>query len=1111
MNFSTFSNRTTMLVGKAIAVAAFLLCGLTTFAQVTTSTISGKVTDARGEALIGATVVATHVPSGTRYGTATNASGRYTLPAVRVGGPFSVTVSYTGFEAQTRENVLTNLGVASNVNFKLAESGISIDEVTISANRADLFSSERKGTAITFDNSAIASVPVIGSRSISEVTKFSPFGNGSSFGGQDSRLNNFTIDGSVFNNGFGLGDDSKAGGRTGSTPISLDAIEEVQINIAPYDVRQSGFVGSALNAVTRSGSNEFSGSAYTFFRNNSETFNGNKVNGKDVTIGKFNENVYGARIGGPLIKDKLFFFANYEMVNRTEPAQTWFAQGSPNASDGDQVSRVLYQDMVDLSDFMSDKFGYETGPFEGYDATTDSKKFLVRLDYNLNDRNKLTIRYTHHDSEAYNLISNSNSLGFGTRRTNADAMTFQNAGYFIQDNTRSIVGEWNSMINNNLHNTFLIGYDKQIENRRYAGNLFPTIDILENNRTYISMGFDPFTPDNNLDYGTFHITNNLTYYSGRHTITGGVNYENYKSNNLFFPGSNGVYVFNSLADFYTAANAYVDDPDRTTSPVTLNRFQFRYSALEGAAKPFQELKTHRVDVYGQDNIEISNNFSLLVGLRIASIFFENTALENPVITNQEYIDLDGSRGYKINTGSMPNTQLLWEPRFGFNWDVSGNKTTQIRGGSGIFTGRPPFVWVSNQVGNNGILTGFIDDRNSTNFPFRPDVSGFIPATPTLPSTFDIAVTDPDYKFPQVWKSNLAIDQKLPLGFVGTVEVLYNKNVNAVQYFDANLEPADRVFAGPDGRPRFPGSGSASVNNDIRINNNVARAAVLSTTNEGYYFGASVKLEYPAKRGLYGMAAYTYSQAKDLMGAGSIASGSWQSAFSVNGNNRLDLAFANNDIPHRISGLLGYRFEYGKNVGAATGISLGYIGDQSGRVSFAYAGDMNGDNVFNNDLIFVPNNASDLTFEQFQSGGKTFTVENQVAAFNTFIEQDEYLSTRRGQYAERNGRVFPWLHRFDLSVTQDFYLKIGGKRHAIQFRADILNVGNLFDNSWGVGNTLVTNRPVTFRSVNAEGVPVYRFATQVIDGETQMLRNTFIPSTSPANVWTAQFGIRYTFN
>jgi len=1100
---------------------AMLLLSLGLHAQVTTSSITGLATDEEGVPLIGATVVAIHVPSGTSYGTVTNSIGRFVFPAVRVGGPFQVEISYIGYESQSQQNIYTSLGTATNLRFQLLPSAFLADEVTVTASRNDIFSSNRTGAGLTYDEKTISQVPIIGSRTIEQVTKYTPFGNGRSFGGQDPRLNNFTIDGSVFNNAFGLGETAIAGGRTNSAAISLDAIEELQVNIAPFDVRQSGFVGTAMNAVTRSGDNEFRGSAYTFLRNNSASLNGNKVNGREITIGDFRENVYGARIGGPIIKDKLFFFANYERVSRLEPAQNWFATGSPNASEGDLVSRVNYDDMVNISNFLRDNFGYQTGPFENYDDESKSQKFLVRLDYNLNKRNKFTLRYTQHDSEDYVLISNSSSLGFGNRRTNANSMSFRNSGYLVQDNTRSIVGEWNSTLSNKLHNTLIAGFDKQIENRGYAGALFPTVDILQGNQNYISIGFDPFTPDNNLDYSTFHITNNLSYYAGRHTFTAGVNYENYVSNNLFFPGSHGVYVYNSLDDFYNAANDYLANPNNPLSPVTNNRFQFRYSALEGAAKPWQVLKTHRVDAYIQDNIQVNDNFNLLAGVRLATIRFENTALENPVITDQSYIDLQEQLGYRINTGNMPRQQLLWEPRLGFNWDMKGDKSSQLRGGTGIFTGRPPLVWISNQVGNNGVLTGFIDSRNNNQYPFRPDASVFIPETPTLPSTFDIAYTDPDFKFEQVWKTSLGWDQKLPFGLVFTAEMLLNKNVNASRYFNANLEPAEGVFSGPDNRPRFPGSGAGqNVNPATRINDNVANAIVLTNTNQGYYLGSTVKLQYQGLTGFNGMLAYTYSQAQDLMSAGSIAAGSWQSARSMAGNNRLGLTFSNNDIPHRIVGLIGYQFRYGGEFGGATGISLGYVGDQSGRVSFTYAGDMNGDNVFGNDLMFVPVDGSQMTFEQFSVNYKdkegidqtrVFTTQEQAKALDAFIEQDDYLRTRRGMYAERNGRLFPWLHRLDLSLTQDIFIKVNGKRHALQVRGDILNFGNMLNDAWGVGNVLVNGSPMAFRSVNSEGVPVFRMNTQTIDGVPAMQRNTFLPSTSPDNVWTAQIGVRYTFN
>lgn len=1103
---------------RSFVVLAFLLSSMSAFAQVTTAVISGEAKDNKGEALVGATVVATHTPSGTRYGTVTNGAGRYVLPAVRVGGPFTVVVSYTGYESQTIENLYTTLGNETSANVVLAESGVTLTEAVVTANRSDLFSSARTGAASTFSKDQIVSVPVIGSRSISEVTKYNANGNGRSFGGQDSRLNNFTIDGSVFNNGFGLGNDANAGGRTGTTPISLDAIEEIQVNVAPFDVRQSGFTGSGINAVTRSGTNEVSGSVYYGFRDTSKIFQGREdYFGKKTKLTKFNNNILGARLGGAIIKNKLFYFVSYERERRVSPATQFIADGSTNSG---IKTRVLKSDLDQLSSFLKEKYGYETGAYEAFDYAVKSDKFLARLDYNISDAHKLTLRYTHHNSVSDQPISNSNSAGFGSRTLSVDAMAYENSGYLIGDNTRSIVAELNSTFGDRISNKFIAGYDYQNEDRQYKGALFPTIDILKDGRTYIGAGFDPFTPSNKLNYATTHFTDNVSLYLNKHTVTVGANYEYYRSENLFFPASNGVYVFNSLADFYAAANSTAD-----TSPVKLNLFQLRYSALPGAAEPLQILKANRTDVYGQDEYQVSKNLKVTVGLRASAIWFAQTSLANSTVDNQQYIDNEGGNrtGYKISTGKLPETKILFEPRLGFNLDVFGNKKTQIRGGSGIFTGRPPYVFLSNQIGNNGVLTGFIQQNQTTKYAFTPDApKKYTPATPTLPTTFDIAATDPNYKYPQVWKSNIAIDQKLPFGFVLTLEGLYNSYLNSVNYFNANLEPATAQFTGPDTRSRFPGSGLTGSNftNAIRINDNISTAAILNTKNGAYYYSGTVKLEYPMHNGLYGMVAYTRSVAKNYMSAGSIASGSWTGARSVNGNNKLGLTFADQDIPHRIVAMLNYRIAYGGNFGGATTLSLGYVGERSGRASYAYAGDMNGDGVNNNDLIFVPNKATDLTFEQFNiintnsAGVKDTLVATpavQAAALDAYINNDPYLKDRRGKYAERNGLLFPWLHRFDFSVSQDFYLKIGGKRNAFQVRFDVLNVGNLLNNKWGVNNFLTTDRPLTYRSVDANGVPKYRMATQVKDGRTILLTDNFQKSTSLTQFWQAQLTVRYTFN
>ncbi len=1079
-----------------------LFVTIASFGQITTSTLSGVVKDEKGEKLVGATIQAVHQPTGTKYGATTNLQGVYVIPAARVGGPYVLKATYLGYKAKEITDINTSLGLTTNVDFKLEDAMTSLTEVVVVATgRNNIFSKEKTGASQQFSRRELQSVPITGARTIDGITKYNPFGNGNSFGAQDSRLNNFTIDGSQFNNNFGLGSSSQAGGRTGASAISLDAIEQLQVNVAPFDIRQSGFVGAGINAVTRSGSNEIEGSAYQTQRNNSSTYVGDNARGTTVTASKFDEKVQGFRLGAPIIKNKLFIFGNYEQIERTEPGTTWISEGSPLT--GTQISRVKYSDMKTLSDFMRTKFGYETGPWEGYSNTNASKKFLIRTDWNINDKNKLTARYVHHNSSAEINISNSQSAGAGNRTTQFNAMSFQNSGYIIMDNTRSAVLELNSTLSKSLFNNLIVSYDKQIENRAYMSQMFPTIDIREGAATYTSVGFDPFTPGNKLDYSTFNITNNLTKFAGKHTIVGGFNFQSFQSNNLFFPASNGVYIFNSLNDFYTAANQSLANGGRPSTFVP-SRFQLRYSALPGGIEPMQVLKANRLDLYLQDEFDVVENLKLTFGLRTNIIDLGNTALENPAVTAMTF-----AGGEKLNTSVLPKTQVLLEPRFGFNYDLKGEKKTQIRGGTGIFTGRPPYVFLSNQVGNNGVLTGFIDVSGAAasqyGFTANPN-QYFIPSTPTLPSTFDLAFTDPNYKFPQVWKNNLAVDQKLPwLGLVASVELLYNQTINAVHYYNANLEAPVGTLGGVDNRPRFAGN-----DNGVRVNDNVSMAAVLTNRNGAYNKSATFKLEKPLSNGLWGYVAYTAADAQDFMDAGSIASGSWQSALSVNGNNNLDLTTSSFVVKNRVVGLLGYRIDYGKKYGGATTITLGYVGSQNNPFSYIVAGDLNGDRVNNNDLVFVPNKGSDIRFAPLTVGTRVYTEAEQQSAFDAFINQDPYLSTRRGQYAERNALALPFLHRFDLSVAQDVFIKIGGKRNSFQIRADILNFGNLVNNDWGVSERATNPQLLNFVSRDANNVPTYRLATQRDASGTYLIRDTYQYNSSVFDVWSAQLGLRYIF-
>lgn len=1137
------------------ALAALVTAASATIAsaQVTTGSIRGIVTDNENKPLEGARITAIHLPSGTQYVGATRADGRFNIPGMRVGGPYSVAATMIGFARQSRDDIQVTLGVAADLVFKMDAVATQLNAVTVTSEGGEL-SSTRTGTATTVRREALEQLPTI-SRRLADFTRLTPQASGNNFAGQDNRLNNITVDGAAFNNSFGLG--GQPGDRTGVSPISLDAIEAVQVNIAPFDVRQGGFVGAAVNTVTRSGNNEFSGSLYYNVRD--QEYVGTQAGRNRFNPGTFSFDQIGFRLGGPILKDKLFFFVSYETDENEGPGNTFLPRDSSQTAAGN-ITRVTRGGLDSMSTFLATNFGYNTGPYENYPGATPSQRLTTRFDYAMSDRNKFSFRYTKLNSETDVLISTSSSLGFG--RTRNQAMSFAGSNYTILENIDSYAAEWNSLLTDRMSNQLTVTYTKQDESRGAIGNLFPFVDILDGDiaaagATYMSFGSEPFTPNNELRYNSLQIQDNFTIYGNRHDLTFGFSIEKYESENVFFPGSQSAYVYNSLTDFYADAGAFVTAcgtnpaawgactaPTTSAAGVGPRYFQVRYNNIDGVSKPVQPLEVTFSGFYVQDEYRLRSNLTFTGGLRVDFASFGQTGFENTVANGLNFRDEDGNT-IQYQTQALPDATPLFSPRLGFNYDLKGNGRTVVRGGTGVFTGRPAYVWISNQIGNNGVLTGFIDERAGTGAslgsrPFDPRPSRYKPATVNgTPATqYELALTDKGFKFPQVWRTNFAIDHRFSTGWLMSVDFLWGRDVNGIYYINANQPVADGQFTGPDNRDRWvsdkcptfdpdgagPGPAFFTGIETNRIHCAVANAIVLKNQNIGRTYNAAISLERSFRNGFFAKLATAYGTAENTIDPGSIAAGSFFNNPHTNDPNNPGLGTGAGFQGRRSFVTASYTrdwFGWG-NTTIATFLENFTLGTSS----YLFGGDMNGDGG-TNDLLYIPRDQSEMNFAPI-TGSTPFSPAQQAAAWDAYINQDPYLRTRRGQYAERGGLILPDVTRMDLSVSQDLSRLVAGKRNSLQIRLDILNFTNMLNSDWGLSQFIVNNQPLIPRAfvtsgtvggvpcstaapcngpADGTGRPIYTM--RVISGQLQ--NRTFQKSANTADVWRMQLGLRYTFN
>lgn len=1098
-----------------LLVVMMLTFTIAAMAQITTSSMSGKVTfeDANGEEVIGATVVAVHEPSGTRYTSVTNVSGNFTIQGMRTGGPYEVTVSYIGYQPKVVKGVTLELAETYNLDVWISEDATVLTEVVVSG-KASKFAAEKTGASTNINNSMIANLPTV-NRSLTDVMRLSPYGgNGMSLAGGNGKMTNFTVDGANFNNNFGLSDALPGGGN----PISLDAIEEMQVVISPFDVRQTNFIGGGVNAITKSGTNTYKGTAYIYHKN--ENMQGDAVDNEQIAGARERNQTttYGFTLGGPIIKNKLFFFVSGEMVKSPTITNRWRASDGGAYDNDNYLSRTSIQDMQAVSEYARKEYGYDTGSFDNWSADNDTYKVLARLDWNITDRHKLALRYNYTKSRSWKTPST--SVDGGTlpySRTSLYAMTYANSMYAMNNYVHTFSFDLNSRLTDNLSNQFLATYSKIDDIRESKSSDFPFVDILDGDGgNYISLGYELFTWNNAVHNNILNIKDDVTYYLADHTITAGVSYEHQMADNMYMRNGTGYYRYNSVNEFLT---------NGTPSVVCLT---YGYN---GEQEPAARVSFNQIGFYAQDDWKVTKNFKLTYGLRFDGLFFNNSDL----MTNNGILALNYN-GRNVDTGKWPNSTMSLSPRLGFTWDVFGDKSLKVRGGSGLFLGRLPLVFFTNMPTNSNMMQ-FVGKWNATGTSAtKADMTQFAGAIKTRQdlynwvTTHDVngnVVTDPkqamgpstitpedgtasgaingissDFKMPQVWKTSLAIDYQIPVSFPLsiTVEGMFQKTVNGVFMSDWSIRDVGGYarFNGPDSRALYQDYQYTYTNASGKV---VAmpNAYVLENTSKGYGWTANVTVNAQPFEWLSLMAAYTHTVQKELTGMpGSNASSAFSYIPSVDGPNFLKLHNSQFVTPDRI---VATATIHDKSNNHYSFIYEGWNGGAN--YSYMLSNDMNGDgNQY--DLLYIP---TDL---QVANNEFRFVSDDDRQRFMDFVHNDDYLSKHQGEYAEAYSVYSPWVHRIDFSYKHDFKLNVGKTKHTLQLSFDMKNVLNFFNSNWGVAKymnpDLNSGRILKYEGVDAQGYPTFS-TPAAVSGKTE----TWTRSHTIGQCWYASIGIKYIFN